>query len=201
LYTANILPAADRRFVFNRFRAENDVTRSASWPRSFAVAAVTCLACFAGVGTALAAQQSYTTVVIQKGTATGLVAGMRTSDISASLVKYTVSGSDSTCSIENSNSSPPKNIGNVVCLPVSKAQYNTSNRCESLMNAGKGNCQSNSTSGKCPSGTTPVYPACNYRTSSSSSNAAYWVWNVGAASDGQYDVDCLQAGYRGYTSK
>ncbi|MEJ2624391.1 MAG: hypothetical protein P8Z80_07590 [Pseudolabrys sp.] len=139
--------------------------------------------------------------MIQKGTATGLVAGMRTSDISASLVKYTVSGSDSTCSIENSNSSPPKNIGNVVCLPVSKAQYKTSNRCGSLMNAGKGNCQSNSASGKCPSGTTPVYPTCNYRTSSSSSDAAYWVWNVGAASDGQYDVDCLQAGYRGYTSK
>jgi hypothetical protein len=162
------------------------------------------LAVLAGLltaGTAAASsQQSFVTVVIQQGTAPGLVAGFRTSDPGASFVNCTVSGTNQTCSVENSNSSIPKNLGNIVCLPAANANYKLSDRCTSLIKAGSGSCQTNSSASQCGSGTTPVYPVCNYRTTSNKSNPAYWVWNV-VSDGGNYTVDCLQAGYTGPNPK
>lgn len=146
-----------------------------------------------------ASQETFITVVIQKGSAPGLVIGYRTSDPGANFVNCTITGSSQTCSRENTNSST-KNLGNIICLPASNAKYTVSARCQGLLNNGAGSCQTNSSSSQCPSGTTAVFPVCNYRTSSNMSNAAYWVWNVGTDT-GVYDIDCLQAGYQGPNPK
>jgi hypothetical protein len=165
-----------------------------------AVWTIAALACALTTPAARAAQESYITAVIEKGTATGLVVGFRTSDVNAKFVTCTITGSNQTCSKENSNSSIPKNLGNILCLPAVSARYKTSDRCTALIKNKEGSCQTNSAASKCPSGTTAVFPACNYRTSSNSSDAAYWVWNV-ANDSGNYTVDCLQSGYGGPTPK
>ena len=160
-------------------------------------------AMIAGSGVAHAAsQQTFITVVIQKGTAPGLVIGYRTSDLSASFVNCTISGSSQTCSKENTNSST-KNLGQILCLPIANAKTDVSPRCQQLINDGAGSCQTNSSSGKCPSGTTSVMPVCNYRTSSNMANTANWVWSVAAspAQPGLYEVDCVQAGFQGPNPK
>ena len=151
-------------------------------------------------GAASAAQNSYITVVIDKASTPGLIIDYRTSDVSASFITCTISGSSQTCSNNNSNSSIPKNLGNILCLSASSVKLTVSPRCQTLLNAGSGNCQSNSSAGKCPSGTTAVMPACNYRTTSNSSTTANWVWNV-SYDAGVYGVDCLQAGYQGPNPK
>ena len=166
-------------------------------PKAWLMAAATCIA-FASA--APAAQNSYITVVIDKGTATGLLIGYRTSDPGASFITCTITGSSQTCSSNNSNSSIPKNLGNILCLPTASAKFTVSPRCQSLLNAGSGSCQTNSSAGKCASGTTAIMPICNYRTSSNSSNSANWVWNV-SNDAGVYGVDCLQAGYQGPNPK
>lgn len=153
-----------------------------------------------GCGAALAAsQETYITVVIDEGTATGLQIGFRTSDPGANFVNCTVTGSNQTCSKENTNGST-KNLGQILCLPSASAKFKVSQRCQNLINAGAGSCQTNSSSGKCASGTTAIMPVCNYRTSSNMANAAYWVWNV-TNQTGEYGVDCLQAGFQGPNPK
>lgn len=146
-----------------------------------------------------ASQQTFITVVLDKGTAPGLVIGYRTSDPGANFVNCTISGSSMTCSKENTNGST-KNLGQILCLPVSNAKYTVSPRCQTILNADSGSCQTNSSSGKCPSGTTAIMPVCNYRTGSNLANTANWVWNV-AAETGQYAVDCLNAGFQGPNPK
>ncbi len=170
------------------------------WSRRAIFGAVGLAALALSTVAASAAQNSYITVVLDKGTAPGLVIGYRTSDISASFVTCTISGSSATCSANNSNSSTPKNLGNILCLPTANAKFTVSPRCQSLLNGGAGSCKSNSSSGKCPGGTTAIMPSCNYRTTSNSSTTANWVWNV-SNENGQYDVDCLNAGYQGPTPK
>ena len=164
----------------------------------FSPAALTA-ASLLGAGVASASQDTYVTVVLDKGTSPGLVAGSRTSDIGASFVKCTISGSSLTCSVKNSNSST-KNIGNILCLPAAGAAYKLSDRCASLIRPGSGSCQTNSASSQCGGGTTSVFPVCNYRTSATSSTTANWVWNVGVDASG-YGIDCLQAGYQGPNPK
>lgn len=159
----------------------------------------TVLAMVCSSGALAASQETYITVVIDKGTATGLQIGFRTSDPGASFVNCTVTGSNQTCSKENTNGST-KNLGQLLCLPTANAKYKVSQRCQKLINDGAGSCQTNSSSGKCASGTTAIMPVCNYRTSSNMANAAYWVWNV-ASETGEYDVDCLQAGFQGPNPK
>jgi hypothetical protein len=158
-------------------------------------AAGAALALAAGLGTAYAAsQQTFITVVIDKGTAPGLTIGYRTSDPGATFVNCTISGSSATCSQVNTNGST-KNLGQVLCLPNASAKFAVSQRCQAIINAGNGSCQTNSSAGKCPSGTTQIMPICNYRTSSNMANTANWVWNV-SNETGQYNVDCLNAGFQ-----
>ena len=142
--------------------------------KTWLMAAAACLV----MTCAMAAQESYITVVIEKDGAPGLLIGYRTSDPGASFVSCTITGSSQTCSKHNGNSSIPKNLGNVLCLPAAQVKFTVTPRCQTLINAGSGNCQANSSAGKCPSGTTAIMPACNYRTSSNASNTANWVWNV-----------------------
>jgi len=164
----------------------------------FAVAGLAALAL--STVAASADQNTFITVVIDKGTAPGLLIGYRTSDVGAKFITCTITGSSQTCSNNNHNASIPKNLGNILCLPVTNAVYHLSSRCQSLLTAGTGNCQTNSSNGQCPGGTTAIMPACNYRTSSNASTTANWVWNVGSE-NGQYEVDCLQAGYQGTSPK
>jgi hypothetical protein len=165
--------------------------------------------CFAAVGfaaltldnrAALADQNTFITAVIDKGTAPGLLIGYRTSDAGASFITCTISGSSATCSTYNHNASIPKNLGNILCLPAANAKYTVSQRCQALINGGAGSCQTNSSNGKCSGGTTAIMPVCNYRTSSNSDVTANWVWNI-SVENGQYDVDCLNAGYQGPNPK
>jgi hypothetical protein len=160
-------------------------------------------AMIAGAGGAnSASQQTFITVVIQKETAPGLVIGYRTSDAGATFVNCTITGSSATCSKENTNSST-KNLGEILCLPTANAKADVSQRCQKLINDRAGSCQTNSSSGKCPSGATPVMPACNYRTTANMANTANWVWNVAASptQPGLYEVDCVNAGFQGPNPK
>jgi hypothetical protein len=143
-------------------------------------------------------QQTFITIVLDHGTAAGMLTGFRTSDAGASFVTCSLSGSSATCSQENTNSSQ-KNLGNLLCLPTANATTKISARCQSLINNGSGNCQANSSAGKCGSGTTAIMPVCNYRTSSNMATTANWVWNVAVLASGEYEIDCLNAGYSGYS--
>jgi hypothetical protein len=148
-------------------------------------------------GPALAGDDQLTTIsVTASGPAAGLMAGFRTSDMNAAFVTCALSGSTTNCSNSNTNSST-KNIGNILCLPSQYSKYQATAACQSLLGAPAGNCQANSSVGKCPSGMTPVMPFCNYRTSSNMSVMASWDWQVTlpAAPGGVSTVDCQDPGY------
>jgi hypothetical protein len=151
-----------------------------------------------GNGQALADDQETTISVVASGSAPGLMIGFRTSDINASFVSCALSGSITSCSAVNINSSA-KNIGNILCLPAGYSKYQATATCQSLLGAPAGNCQENSSIGKCPSGMTPVMPFCNYRTSSNLATMASWDWQVTlpASPGGASTVDCQNPGYGG----
>src|SRR4029077_2046028 len=148
-------------------------------------------------GLALAGEDQLTTIsAAASAPAPGLMAGFRASDMGASFVSCALSGSTTSCSASNTNSST-KNIGNILCLPSQYSKYQATATCQSLLGAPAGNCQQNSSVGKCPSGMTPVMPFCNYRTSSNMSVIASWDWQVTlpASPGGVSTVDCQDTGY------
>lgn len=149
-------------------------------------------------GWAAADQPNFTTAVIAEGTAPGLIVGMRTSNTGAAFTSCTISGGSATCTVENGNSGGKK-IGNIMCLPQTGVTVEFSPRCSSMLNAGSGSCSKNSASGQCPSGTMTVAPVCNYTTNESDSVTANWVWIVYQAAASTWKVDCLQAGFSGYS--
>lgn len=159
-----------------------------------------------GLGTAHAGQSN--TAKIQANnlppgvSARGMAAVTRTSDIGAEVIYCVVQGNNSSCTAPNDNSSVPKNIGNVACVPKTFNQPVLSSACSSLINAGSGNCQTNSAAGRCNSEFEWEFkPVCNYRTSSDSSTPAYWTWQLDAStiSNNAITLDCSQSGFQGYT--
>ena len=123
-----------------------------------------------------------------------LKAGFRTSDIGASFHTCKVGPGKDTCPESDTSHSPPKNIGNVLCIPTGLS-YTVTGSCTTLLNAGEGDCKENSAKGQCGDGWTEVRPSCNYRTDKKGS--AQWIWLVTGTSP--ITVDCSEDGYVGYT--
>lgn len=131
----------------------------------------------------------------------GIKVQIRTSDIGATAHYCTTGGSGGGCTVTDQQSSIPKNIGNMLCLPQSLGGYTISAGCNSLLTAGSGSCQGNSATSNCGQSTSSysyVAPKCNYRTSSSASTSANWYWTI-TSSGGTLTIDCSQSGYTGYT--
>jgi hypothetical protein len=156
-----------------------------------------------GNGQALAEDGQYSSVNLHTpGNAAGTSAGFRTSDIGAKYTSCYLSGTDRDCSAGNTNSSYPKNIGNILCLPAAISNYQATPQCQNLMAEPPGGCQQNSAAGKCSTNQRAVMPYCNYRTSSSVSAAASWTWDVTppAATGSQTKVDCYYLYYTGVSN-
>ena len=131
----------------------------------------------------------------------GIKVQIRTSDIGASAHYCTTGGSGGGCTVTDQQSSIPKNIGNMLCMPQSLGGYTISAACNSLLTAGSGSCQGNSATSNCGQSTSSysyVAPKCNYRTSSNASTSANWSWTI-TSSGGSMTIDCSQSGYTGYT--
>lgn len=131
----------------------------------------------------------------------GIKVQIRTSDIGATPHYCTTGGSGGGCTVTDQQSSIPKNIGNMLCLPQSLGGYTITAGCNSLLSADSGSCQGNSATSNCGQSTSSysyVAPKCNYRTSSSAGTSANWNWTI-TSSGGSLTIDCSQSGYTGYT--
>ena len=82
-------------------------------------------------------------------------------------------GSGSSCSAQNGYGSPPKNVGNVLCIP-DQLLFAITASCQQILSQGAGKCEKNNLSSWCPaSGFATVAPACNWRTNDNK-NAVSW---------------------------
>lgn len=108
------------------------------------------------------------------------------------------------CRKADTHRSTPKNIGNILCLPLYPPHVVTDG-CLALLNAGRDEgCQQNSNSGflACQTIAAPrkrILPHCNYRTEET--GTVVWQWSVTSGPDNTVVVDCSQTGYVGFTPK
>ncbi|MHA7774998.1 hypothetical protein [Roseibium sp. M-1] len=120
---------------------------------------------------------------------------IRTSDFGAAYHSCSPNNTNG-CNVQDPQSSIPKNIGNILCLP-SAMNFTITDGCQSLLTAGSSDdCQSNSAKDFCHNG---VAPACNYRTTNNASTTAEWDWILTQTAHGLVQVDCKETGYQGYT--
>jgi hypothetical protein len=107
-------------------------------------------------------------------------------------------GSGSSCTAQNGYGSPPKNIGNFLCIPNSMT-YQISSSCQSLLSQGTSqDCHSNSESNYCAvavSNSSQVSPSCNWRTNNNT-NTVNWNWTL-TYQGGVVTVDCSNSNYQG----
>ena len=165
-----------------------------------AVLAACTAALLASATAALAAEQTVTASVSGIDNS-GIMVQIRTSDIGAAAHYCTTGGTGGGCTVSDQQSSIPKNIGNMLCLPQSLGGYTITAACNTLLTAGSGSCQGNSASANCGQSSSTyanVAPKCNYRTSSTASTSANWSWKI-IGSGGSITIDCAQSGYSGYT--
>jgi hypothetical protein len=105
-------------------------------------------------------------------------------------------GSTSGCTASNGYGSPPKNVGNILCMPSNLA-YAISSSCQSLLASGASqDCKGNPISNYC-GGNASVASSCAWRTNNNK-NTTTWNWNLSFA-NGVVNVDCSNSNYQGYT--
>jgi len=105
-------------------------------------------------------------------------------------------GSGSSCTASNKYGSPPKNVGNILCMPSNLA-YSITNACQTLLTSGSGqDCKGNPIRGYCGSNAN-VTASCAWRTNNNTNTTA-WNWNLSFA-NGLVTVDCSNSNYQGYT--
>lgn len=152
---------------------------------------------FVTTAPALAEDQTVTGTVDLKGFSnSGISVGIRTSDFGAAYHSCST-GNDEGCTVTDEQSSIPKNIGNVLCLP-SNMNASIDSSCKQLLDAGNDeSCQKNSAVAYCYANA--IAPTCNYRTYDDASTSASWDWAVSPNSNGTVTVDCSVSGYNGYT--
>ena len=107
-------------------------------------------------------------------------------------------GAGSSCTAQNGYGSPPKNVGNVLCLPNNLA-YTISSACQQILAQGAtSGCKSNRMKSDCPSGSVAIAPACNWVTNSSTNTVVNWNWNLSAQGGGcVITVNCSYSNYVG----
>jgi len=105
-------------------------------------------------------------------------------------------GSTGGCTASNSYGSPPKNVGNILCLP-SNLIYTVTSGCQAILTAGSTqNCKGNPIQGWCGSNAN-VTASCAWRTNNNK-NTTPWNWTLNFA-NGIITVDCSNSNYQGYT--
>ena len=105
-------------------------------------------------------------------------------------------GSSSSCTAKNSYGSPPKNVGNILCLP-NNLIYSITSGCQAILSSGEGqDCKGNPLKGYC-GGNANVTASCAWRTNNNT-NTVNWNWNLNY-SGGAITVDCTNSNYQGYT--
>ena len=107
-------------------------------------------------------------------------------------------GSGSSCTAQNGYGSPPKNVGNVLCIP-NNLTYAISASCQQLLSQGASqNCNKNNLKSYCNSSSTAtIAPACNWRTNNNK-NPVNWNWTLTLQAQGcVINVDCSQSNYQG----
>ena len=107
-------------------------------------------------------------------------------------------GTGSSCTAQNSYGSPPKNVGNVLCMPNNLA-YTIGLTCQQTLALGAtSGCKSNNMKSHCPSGSVAIAPACNWVTNSSTNTVVNWNWNLSAQGGGcVITVNCSYSNYVG----
>ncbi len=105
-------------------------------------------------------------------------------------------GSGSSCTASNNYGSPPKNVGNILCMPSNLA-YSITSGCQAILSSGSSqDCKGNPIRGYCGSNSN-VTASCAWRTNNNSNTTA-WNWNLSFA-NGLVTVDCSNSNYQGYT--
>jgi hypothetical protein len=107
-------------------------------------------------------------------------------------------GTGSSCTAQNSYGSPPKNVGNVLCMPNNLA-YTISSACQQILAQGAtSGCKSNILKSACPSSSVAIAPACNWVSSDSTNTVVNWNWNLSAQGGGcVITVNCSTSNYQG----
>jgi len=126
----------------------------------------------------------------------GITVGFKTTDIFDSS-HFCNAGTGSSCSAQNGYGSPPKNVGNVLCMPNNLA-YTISATCQQLLAQGAtSGCHSNNMKSACASGSVAIAPACNWRTNDNTTTVN-WNWNLSAQGGGcVITVSCSNSNYQG----
>lgn len=106
-------------------------------------------------------------------------------------------GSGSNCTAQNGYGSPPKNVGNVLCIP-NNLTYAITATCQQLLSQGASQgCDKNNLKSYCNSGLATVAPACNWRTNNNK-NDVNWNWKLTLQGQGcVISIDCSQSNYQG----
>jgi hypothetical protein len=128
----------------------------------------------------------------------------RTSDFLAIPQVCQTRGTGGGCTATLKNSSIPKNIGNMLCVPIALGTLHTDASCQQLLNEVKG-CQKNSAEAACdlqlsndPDYNYRVYaPYCNHETSKNASTSATWAWSIRYDATGKLTLYCSQSGFQG----
>ena len=107
-------------------------------------------------------------------------------------------GTGSSCTAQNGYGSPPKNVGNVLCMPNNLA-YTISTACQQTLAQGAtSGCKSNNMKSACPSGSVAIAPACNWVTNNFTNTVVNWNWNLSAQGGGcVITVNCSSSNYVG----
>jgi hypothetical protein len=125
-----------------------------------------------------------------------IVAAFTTTDVFDGTHSCTT-GSGSSCTAQNGYGSPPKNVGNVLCIP-NNLTYAITASCQQVLSQGaSGNCDKNNLRSYCKPGLATVAPACLWRTNNNR-NEVNWNWKLSLQAQGcVISVDCSQSNYQG----
>src|SRR5215813_3892774 len=116
--------------------------------KAILISLLTVAALTSAVGTARAGQTVETNLTLAGFNNSGIMALFLSTDVTDSIHDcHAYTGS--TCTAQHSYISPPKNIGNALCLP-SGSSYTITENCSTLLNQGRGACHRNRLNGTCP---------------------------------------------------
>ncbi|MCW5606247.1 MAG: hypothetical protein KIT18_17030 [Burkholderiales bacterium] len=125
-----------------------------------------------------------------------ITAAFKTTDVFDSIHSCSP-GSSSSCTAQNSYGSPPKNVGNILCLP-NNLVYSITSGCQAILTSGEGqDCKGNPIKGFC-GGNANVTASCAWRTNNNK-NTVQWNWRLSYGTNGAITVDCSNSNYQGYT--
>lgn len=124
------------------------------------------------------------TLEMEGFTSSEVIAGFRVSDFGANFHWCQAADGDAKCSVSDDSHFPPKNIGNILCLPKSlndEYVFVVTGQCEDYLDEAGNECKVNSARNDCPSDYFSVLPPCNWTAGlAAGENVATMAWTVKA---------------------